>query len=155
VNLSRHFTYEELVYSETAVRRGIANIPDPEHLINLKLLCEKVLEPVRFLLGDRRILVSSGFRCPEVNSIIGGSRTSQHMIGQAVDFSVDGIAVPDVVWTVLESDIPFDQVINEFGHWIHISHHNKPRRQGLVALKDENGATEYRTITPIKREAIS
>ena len=155
MNLSRNFSYDELVYSEAAVRRGIPNIPDAHQLVNMKILCEMVLEPVRTLLGDRRILVSSGFRCPEVNAIIGGRRTSQHMLGQAADFSVEGVAVPDVVWAILESQIPFDQVINEFGRWIHVSHREKPRRQGLAAFKNDAGETEYQSIQPIKREVVS
>jgi zinc D-Ala-D-Ala carboxypeptidase len=146
MNLSKHFTYTEFIRSETAVRRGIENIPDAECITNAVVLCNRVLEPIRDLVG-KPIRISSGYRCPELNTLIGGSETSQHMRGEAVDFEVEGVNAPDVFWAILDSDIPYDQLIGEFGEWIHVSYRHDPRHEALVALKNDAGVTEYRRIT--------
>jgi zinc D-Ala-D-Ala carboxypeptidase len=143
--LSPHISYTEFVRSSVATRRGIENIPDAESVANAVVLCSNVLEPVRALFG-RPIHISSGYRCPELNALIGGSSTSQHKKGEAADFEVEGMDVPDVFWAILDSDIPFDQLINEFGEWIHVSYRANPRREALAAIKNAEGETEFKHI---------
>jgi zinc D-Ala-D-Ala carboxypeptidase len=145
--LSEHISYTEFICSDTARRRGIENIPDAEQLTHAIALCVRVLEPVRALF-DKPLHVSSGYRCPELNSVIGGSKTSQHMDGEAADFEIEGVSVPDVFWKILTSKIPFDQLINEFGEWVHVSYCANGRREALVALKKAEGETEYKLINP-------
>lgn len=146
MNLSKHFTLEELTASDAATRRGIDNTPDEATVQNLVQLCNTILEPMRMRLG-KPIFISSGYRSPEVNALIGGSRTSQHMKGQAADFHIDGMTPVQVVrWIVESSRLPYDQVIEEFGRWVHISWAAHPRGEALVAFKNDEGETEYRRI---------
>lgn len=147
MQLSSHFTFDEFVYSSTALRRGIQNMPGPRDIVRMRLLCEKVLEPVRDLVG-RPVRITSGYRCAELNSVIGGSGMSQHTSGEAADFVVEGMIVPDVFWLILKSPIVYDQLINEFGAWIHISFSPmSSRRESLAAMKDAENETEYTHIT--------
>jgi hypothetical protein len=147
--LSDHISYTEFFRSDAATRRGIKNTPEAEHLVHAVALCVRVLEPVRALF-DKPLHISSGYRCPELNTLIGGSATSQHMQGEAADFEVEGVSVPDVFWRILTSDIPFDQLIAEYGEWIHVSYRVNGRREALVALKNADGETEYKLINPSK-----
>lgn len=122
--LSQHFSYNEMTFSQTAARRGIPNKPAPRELDQLIMTCDR-MEQVRQLCGNRPIFVSSGYRSPALNAAIGGSRTSHHMSGHAVDFSVAGLTVPEVFGILKRAHddkvIRYDQLINEFGRWIHIS----------------------------------
>lgn len=119
LKLSEHFTYEEMTFSEYAARNGIRNIPTREVIANLRRTCGQ-LEIVRKLLGNRPIMVSSGYRSPELNKAIGGSATSAHMDGRAVDFTVPGLSVREVCDTLSVTGINYDQLIYEFGRWIHL-----------------------------------
>ncbi|RIV87512.1 D-Ala-D-Ala carboxypeptidase family metallohydrolase [Aurantiacibacter zhengii] len=119
--LSPHFTLAEMVRSQTAARRGIANSPGQLEVAALKLLCEKVLEPVRAHFG-KPVVVSSGYRSPRLNTAIGGSTSSQHCQGEAADFTVPGESNLAVCqW--MEVNLNYDQLIYEFGEtgWIHAS----------------------------------
>lgn len=146
MNLSQHFTLEELTRSDAATRRNIPNIPGDEEVQNLVTLCTTILEPMRMRLG-KPIHITSGYRSPEVNALIGGSTTSQHMKGQAADFHVQGMTPLQVVrWIVDSSPLPYDQVIEEYSQWVHISWAVHPRKQALVAFKNDEGETEYRRI---------
>ncbi len=154
MNLTPHFTLKELTESPTAKAKGIENVPTPEHLANMRYVCEKILEPVRAHFG-KPVQVNSSYRCPALNAAVGGSTTSQHVNGQAVDFEIPGItnkAVADWVSEHLE----FDQVILEFYNpaegansgWVHasIKKEGGNRKQKLVALKD-GGKTVYKPVT--------
>ncbi len=146
--LSDHFTLDELTRSQTAVRKNIDNTPQDIDIERLQALCENVLEPIRIHF-DNPITISSGFRAPELNTAIGGSTTSQHCIGEATDFIVHNTQLRTVwEWIILESGIDFDQVIYEFGRWIHISHKKwgTNRNQIMIASK-VNSATKYATFT--------
>ena len=145
MNLSKHFSLEELVRSQAAVRRGIDNTPGPDELARLVELCTHILEPLRMRLG-RPVYVNSGYRCKELNTLIGGSRQSQHMRGEAADIEVSGMTAPEVFHYILDSGIEYDQVIEEFGEWVHISWSAKPRHVALVAFKNDEGETEYRRV---------
>ncbi|MEO5351223.1 MAG: D-Ala-D-Ala carboxypeptidase family metallohydrolase, partial [Magnetococcus sp. YQC-3] len=121
-HLTEHFTLEELTHSDLAVRQGIANRPSSEVVANLKLLAQK-LEQVRTILGQSAVTISSGYRCPELNTRIGGSRTSAHLHGLAADFKCPGFGSPAVVCRAIQkhaSLLCFDQLIYE-GTWCHIS----------------------------------
>jgi zinc D-Ala-D-Ala carboxypeptidase len=149
MQLSKHFTLSELTRSQSATRRGIKNIPDETQVANLAKLCFTILEPMRMRLG-RPVFISSGYRCPELNALIGGSMKppSQHMQGQAADLHVDGMTPPELFhWIVEVSGLPFDQVIEEFGEWVHVSWSETPRHMALVAFKNDEGETEYRRVS--------
>lgn len=133
--LSEHFTYDEMTLSGTAVRKSIKNDPDPKELANLKQLCTKILEPFRAKVGPLR--VSSGYRSLALNKLIGGSPKSQHCLGQAADVTSLKVDLKKAYLCLVDSSIPFDQAIFEFGRWVHVSWVVKPRRQCLVASKQE------------------
>jgi hypothetical protein len=141
MRLSPNFTYKEMTESMTADKHGIRNVPGERQLVNLRLLCNFVLEPVRTLLGVP-VIVTSGYRCLALNRLVGGARTSQHQKGEAADFVLRTIKLQDAFIKIVESDIPFDQIIFEFGDWIHISYSAKPRRQALIATR-VNGKVKY------------
>lgn len=143
--LSPHFTLEELLDSQTATRFGFDEqfSPDKQIQLNLKDLCENVLEPIRARV-NAPLNISSGYRCERVNSAIGGATTSQHCKGQAADITVKGKTVEEVYLSIKTSDLVFDQLIQEFGHWTHISYTGvgTNRRQCLRAIKVD-GETKY------------
>lgn len=135
MQLTPNFDLSELVASQTAARRGIDNTPTPEIIENLQHLATQ-LELVRTLLGAP-LHISSGYRCPELNLAIGGARNSQHLAGQAADFTAPKFGTPaEIVDAVRESNIDFDQVILEFDRWVHISFKKSGnKRQALVIDK--------------------
>lgn len=145
--LSTHFTLSELTDSQTAARQGIDNTPDAATIERLKLTCYG-LEEVRKELGGKPILISSGFRSAALNSAVGGSQGSQHLLGQAVDFTCPSFGTPaEIVRRLVDSAIQFDQVILEFyapvkkTGWVHISFSDRNRRHALVI--DKSGAREF------------
>lgn len=132
MNLSKHFTLAEMVVSQTASRKGINNTPGDNEIVALKMLCEKVLEPVRVHF-DRPAIVTSGFRSVVLNSRIGGSRTSQHCKGQAADFTVPGVSNYELCkW--MERTLNYDQLIYEYGEsgWVHVSYRENYRNMELT-----------------------
>lgn len=132
MNLSEHFTLEELTFSQTAARLGIANEPPPRIVENLTFLASR-LEEVRALL-KAPMVVSSGYRSPALNDAIGGSLTSQHRYGLAADFVAPRFGSPfEVASALAASSLDFDQLIHEYGRWVHISFvRREPRRQTLT-----------------------
>ena len=129
--LSPHFTLAEMIGSQVAARRGLDNEPGPAELAALKRTAMG-LEAVRIRLGGAPIHISSGYRSLEVNRAVGGSADSQHMRGEAVDFTAPGFGTPrQVVDALAESDVPYDQLILEFGRWVHVSFSATPRRMAL------------------------
>ena len=139
--LSEHFTLGELTYSSTALRHGIDNTPDETVKAHLKDLCDTILEPMRSLLGVG-IHINSGYRCPEVNVIVNGADTSQHMLGGAADTVPRGMDLREAFDKVRKSDIPYDQIIIECGSWIHISLANegkKPRKHQFIGRRVGGG----------------
>lgn len=130
--LSPHFSLEEMTFSQTAARRGIDNTP-PEGVRQRLETTAARMEGVRRALGEKPIRVSSGYRSPALNDAIGGSDTSAHTLGWAVDFTCPGFGTPlQVAKALAESGIPFDQLIHEHGSWVHISFDPRGRQQLLT-----------------------
>lgn len=148
MKLSEHFTLEELTASKTAARKGIDNTPTKQARANLASLCKQVLEPLRIAWGGA-IVVTSGYRCKELNDATGGAATSQHMKGEAADIHpLDG---RNAEFLALCRDlmgkgaIKFDQLINEYPDakgvpsWIHVSHTtSRANRSQYVVVKPKN-----------------
>ncbi len=146
MNLTPHFTLKEMTLSEYAIRHGIDNTPANNQIVNLKRLCENILEPLRAMV-DKPINVTSGYRSPSVNSGIGGSPTSQHMKGEAADINVENLTPQQLFDLIRNSELPFDQVIQEFDTWVHVSHRkNNNRRDVLIATKNAQNKTVYTRI---------
>mgnify|MGYP000010404259 CR=1 FL=1 len=136
MNLSEHFSLEEATHSDTAIRLGINNQPDARQLENMKKAAIG-MEQVRALLG-KSISVNSWIRLPDVNVAVGGSKVSSHMDGWAIDF-VSPFGNPYAVCKAIEaSGIKFDQMIHEFGRWMHISFAPEMRQQELTIFRPEN-----------------
>jgi len=147
MKLSKNFALSEITHSNTAKRLGIDNEPTETHLQNMQHLVDNLLQPLRDAVGPIR--VSSGYRNPSLNRAIGGSRSSQHCKGQALDlqFWEMGKMNNKVIYDwILKSGLEFDQMINEFDFaWIHISLVGvNNRNQVLEAYKDEDGDTKYK-----------
>ncbi|OGT54233.1 MAG: peptidase M15 [Gammaproteobacteria bacterium RIFCSPHIGHO2_12_FULL_63_22] len=142
MQLSQHFTLDELTRSDYAIRHGIDNTPSAEVLANIGMLAAG-LEGVRAVLAVP-VHVSSGYRCAKLNSAIGGSKSSAHMQGLAADFTCPQFGTPaDVARVLVESKlrIGFDQLILE-GRWVHVSFSDEPRYEVLTAHFG-NGPTTY------------
>ena len=133
MKLSEHFGLQEFTVSETAARQGIDNTPSPEVVENLKRLAA-MLEEVRMLLGVP-LHITSGYRSPELNKAIGGSKTSVHCHGLAADFIAAHLPIIEACEMIAASDLVFDQLIYEHT-WIHLGLADiKPRRQ-VLTLRD-------------------
>ena len=126
-----NFTITELVKSDTAERQGINNTPDINSLDNLLELIFYVLQPLRNKLG-KPMVITSGFRSAKVNQLVGGVSNSQHLYGQAADFVVNGMTPAQVVEFVKNSGIEFDQCINEYNQWTHISYNKGHNRKQIL-----------------------
>lgn len=121
MQLTDHFSLEELIASETAVRAGIDNNPPESIVANLRVLAAG-LELVRAALGGRPIHLNSGFRCAALNAAVGGARNSMHMRGLAADILCPQFGSPlEVCRAIVAAKVPTDQVIHEFGKWCHVS----------------------------------
>lgn len=132
MKLSEHFTLDEFTSSQTATRCGINNAPPAEYMPALKRTAQG-MEMVREVLGDVPILVSSGYRSPELNMLVNGSHGSQHLLGEACDFTAPAFGSPEeIMRAIIKSEVPYDQLIYEFGRWVHVSFSLRNRRQKLV-----------------------
>ena len=132
--LTKNFTLEEFTDSQTAARKGISNAPSPSAMKNLERLAETT-EKVRAILGDRPVIISSGYRSPKVNAAVGGSKSSAHMSGLAVDFTCPSFGAPLAICKELQShmtELKVDQLIHEFATWCHLAIGGKERHQVLT-----------------------
>jgi zinc D-Ala-D-Ala carboxypeptidase len=123
-HLTEHFTLEEFTDSQTAARKGINNVPpaNSQERKNIQRTAE-TMEKVRTILGDKPILISSGYRSPQVNAAVGGSKSSAHMSGLAVDFSCPGFGTPLQICKKLHphmKELGIDQLIHEYDTWVHL-----------------------------------
>ena len=150
MNLSLTFSLKELTASQTAERKGINNTPTEEHIENLKLLCENILQPTRDEWGI--ISVSSGYRSPELCLAIGSSERSQHARGQAADFECHRVD-NKMLFEWITNELDYDQAILEFYNgtpdsgWIHVSYNKDGnRKQKLRAFRNDAGKTQYEEI---------
>ena len=152
MKISNHITYAEAIHSNTAKRRGIDNTPSQTQVEAMKLLAEKVFEPLREWVGGP-IKVNSFFRSEALNEAIGGSGTSQHCKGQAIDIDdVYGRKSNAEMYNWIKENLDFDQMIWEFGtdmqpNWVHVSYvsEEKNRNKCLKAYK-EHSRTKYKVI---------
>lgn len=148
MNLTANFSLHELSKSETALRMGLDNTPDDEATENLRLLCEKVLQPVRDHYG-KGVKVNSAYRSPESNAAVGGSKTSDHCKGMAADIEIPGVANADLAQWIMDN-LDYTQLILEFytpgipdSGWVHVSYNPADlRKQELTATKVA-GKTQY------------
>ena len=139
--LTDNFSLEEFLASQAAARHGIDMTPPQLVIDNLKQLCVTVLQPLRNEVGES-IRISSGYRPPDLNDIIGGSKTSAHRFGRAADFTVDGLTPYETVALIVNMELVYDQVIHEFGQWTHVGIAEIPRHEVLTATRT-NGETRY------------
>jgi uncharacterized protein YcbK (DUF882 family) len=141
MNVSEHFTLEELTHTD---HREFDNTPNEQERANLGRLAT-MLERVKEVLGGKPIMINSAFRSKAVNDAVGSKDTSQHRIGCAADIRVPGITPDEVVKAIIASDIGYDQIIREFNSWTHISVPNSfstlPRKQALII--DKAGTRVY------------
>ena len=148
MNLTANFSLHELTKSETALRHGMENTPGEAEIAALRLLCEKVLQPVRDHYGVG-VKVNSGFRHPDVNAAVGGSKTSDHCRGQAADIEIPGVANADLAVWIMEN-LDYTQLILEFytpgildSGWVHVSYNpTNLKKENLTATK-KDGKTVY------------
>ena len=150
--ISKHISDREGVYSTTATRKGIDNTPNDGQLLNMVTIAEEIFEPLRSYVGGP-IKINSFFRIPELNTVIGGSKTSQHCKGQAMDIDdTFGRMTNAEMYSWIKEYLEFDQMIWEFGdddnpNWVHISYVSPEnnRNRCLKAYK-EKGSTKYMVI---------
>lgn len=144
IRLSRFFHLSEFCESQYAVRHGLIIDPIPHIVEELRALCKVVLDPLRSELGP--ILVTSGYRPPLLNKAIGGSRNSQHILGQAADIKSYKYPPRQVFDTIRRMDLPFDQVILEFDQWTHVSYGPRKRGQVLTASYSHRNGIVYQAV---------
>ena len=148
VKLSENFTLQEFTKSQTAIRKGLDNTPAEKHIENAKELFANVVQRVRDKFGPT--IINSGYRGPDLNYAIGGSNTSQHCRGQAVDIECPGTPNYDVAkW--IQENLEFDQLILEFytpgipdSGWVHVSYNSEECRNSVLTAMKENGKTIYK-----------
>jgi len=146
--LSKNFSLAEFTKSETATRKGLDNTPTPEVIQNLQKLVDNIIQPIRETIG-KPIKINSGYRAPEVNASVGGSKTSDHCKGQAADIEINGMANGDLAQYIVDN-YKFTQVILEFytagipdSGWVHVSYDpNNLKCEALTAVK-QDGKTVY------------
>lgn len=154
MKISTHVSYAEATKSATAQRKGIYNTPNAVELENMKTLSTEIFEKVRQALGDKPLRITSFFRSKELNTMIGGSTTSQHCKGQAMDIDADYSHTTNrQIFEYIVENLSFDQLIWEFGDnlnpdWIHVSYKcpTENRGQILKAIRVD-GRTKYITYT--------
>ena len=150
--ISKHISYKEGVYSNTAIRRGIENDPNDEQLANMELIAEKVFEPLREWVGGP-VKINSFFRSVKLNKAIGGSSKSQHCHGQAIDIDdTYKVVANSDMYDYIKNNLDFDQLIWEFGddnnpNWVHVSYvSEEDNRNRCLKAYREQGRSKYMVI---------
>lgn len=147
-NLSKNLSLSEMTKSITALRLGVKNEPTGEHIENMKLLAENIFQPIRNHF-KAPIHISSGYRSEALNKAIGGSQTSQHSKGQAMDIDNDGTKISNTdIFNFIKDNLVFDQLIWEFGtdkkpDWVHVSYKKTGNRKQVLRARKVNGKTVY------------
>ena len=150
MKLTTNLSLAEVTYSATALRKGIANEPTVTHLINLKAVAENIFQPCRDYFG-KPLAVTSGYRSKELNELIGGSKTSQHSKGEALDLDADvyGGLTNRELFLFIKDNLEFDQLIGEFPNdmgefaWVHCSYKAEGNRGEVLVAYKEGGKTRY------------
>lgn len=155
MKLSKNLSLQEVTKSNTATRLGIDNTPSEQAINNLKAVAEHVFQPLRDRFGVP-IGISSGYRSPELNKAIKGSRTSQHMVGEALDIDADiygGLSNKDI-FDYIKDNLTFDQMIWEFGDdespaWVHVSYKQNDTNRGRIlrAHRNSKGQVYYSVVS--------
>lgn len=121
MKISKHISYREATHSQTAIRHNIDNTPGDNELIAMRNVAEACFEPIRQWYG-KPLKVNSFYRCPELNTKIGGSKNSQHMKGEAIDIDTESKEDNKKIFEWAKANLKFDQLINEYDYsWVHIS----------------------------------
>jgi len=147
MKLTKDFSLEEMVESDTAKRMGIKNIPTSNMIEKLRDLCVHCLQPIRDYF-DKPLIVTSGFRSVALNTRVKGSATSQHMRGEAADFKVLHTNLKEV-FRYAQKHLDYDQLIYEFDSWIHISYNKEGNRKQTLRAYKKNGVTIYEKVNEI------
>ena len=130
--ISQHITYNEATNSATATRKGIDNSPNMEQRFNMSLVADKVFEPVRNHFNVP-IYINSFFRCAKLNKAVGGSRTSQHMEGMAIDMRGSNGVTNKMIFDYIKDNLEYDQLINEYNYrWVHVSFTTKRKNRKQI-----------------------
>ena len=148
MQLSKNFSLSEMTKSDTAARKGIENTPTDQHKESMKLLCDKILQPVREHFA-KSVRVTSGYRSEALCEAIGSSKTSQHAKGQAADFEITGIDNKELAEWIIDN-LDFDQIILEFytegdanSGWVHCSYKMHDNRKQVLRASRKDGKTHY------------
>lgn len=144
MKLSGNFNLDEFTISQVAERHGYKNEPNEKQIGNLRLLCVNVLQPLREIINVP-IFINSGFRSFDVNAAVGGRFNSQHLDGKAADLIVPSLKLVDVFNIALQK-LSFDQLIYEFGKWIHVSWNGELNRKEVMISKKVYGKTVYEKV---------
>ena len=146
--LTKNFSLAEMVKSETALRHGMENNPGPDELNNLLVLCANVLQPIRDHY-QKGVKVNSGYRSPDVNDKVGGSRTSDHTRGMAADIEIPGVPNADLA-SYIRDNLQFTQLILEFytpgvpdSGWVHVSYDGEALKKQVLTATKKDGKTVY------------
>jgi hypothetical protein len=158
MQLTTNFSLEELCVSGVAIRNGFDNRPSAEQKNCLGDLARNLLQPVRDLIA-RPLVVTSGYRCAELNRFIGGAPESQHMYGMAADIICPAMKCEKLFQKIVEMQLPFDQLILEKGRnggWVHVSYDsNRQRKELLLASFPAGGGVHYQRLTANEAAAVS
>lgn len=131
--MNLNFSISELCKSDKAKQNGIKNLPDLAELDNMLNLIVYCLQPIREMLG-KPMIISSGFRSAQLNKLVGGVSNSQHLEGKAADFIVQGETVAGIIFKIQTSNIEYDQLINEYDKWVHISFNKGHNRRQYLKI---------------------
>jgi hypothetical protein len=148
MQISKHLSLAEVSRSETAKRKGINNTPSGEHLENFKKLAENIFEPIREHFGVP-IHISSGYRSKELNAAVGGSATSDHCVGSAIDIDQENSSITNnQVFNFIKDNLKFKQLIAEFPvngqlSWVHVAYNENNLKNQILVAKKVNGKTVY------------
>ena len=148
MQISKHLSLAEVSRSETAKRKGINNTPSGEHLENFKKLAENIFEPIREHFGVP-IHISSGYRSKELNAAVGGSATSDHCVGCAIDIDQENSSITNnQVFNFIKDNLKFKQLIAEFPvngqlSWVHVAYNENNLKNQILVAKKVNGKTLY------------
>ena len=129
-----NFKISEFLKSDTAAKNNINNIPDFNSLDNILDLIINCMQPIRNLF-NLPVIITSGFRCQKLNKIVGGSANSQHLVGCAADFKIKSLTPDKIIHKIKNTNNEYDQIINEYDKWVHISYRKDKNRKQILKIK--------------------